>query len=153
MNTSFVKSAAEALYIAAEMEKRAIRLYERAAMLWPDAPSYSTISRLLADEKGHLDTFQRINRESPGCDEATLLLSAYAAGVLFPGGLSEAARQGVFESSERLIAYAAEQEKIAVSSYHAFAAACENPASDTFLAIADEESRHLENLNALPARF
>jgi rubrerythrin len=153
MNASFVKSETEALYVAAEMEKRAIRLYERAAMLWPDAPCYPILSRLLTDEQSHLKRFQLMSAGFPGCDEASLMLSAYAAGVLFPGGLTEAARQGVFSSPETLIAYAAAQEKIAVSCYQAFAAACDNTASSAFLSIAAEENKHLDELSALPGQF
>jgi rubrerythrin len=149
VNASFVKNAAEALYIAAEMEKRAIRLYERAAFLWPEAPCYSTVAQLLSDEQGHLEKFSLMNAGSPCCDEASLLLSAYAAGIMFPGGLTEAARHGVFASPDALIAYAAAQEKIAVGCYHEFAAACESTASETFLVIAAEENRHLEKLSAI----
>ena len=44
-----------------------------------------------------------------------LLLSAYAGGILFEGGLHAAARSGAFDSPKALLRYAAEQEQIGQS--------------------------------------
>ena len=52
MNGVHVKNAGEALYIASEMEKRAVKLYERAAMLWPENAMAAAITGMLSDERG-----------------------------------------------------------------------------------------------------
>lgn len=149
MNGVQISSARDALYIASEMEKRAVKLYERAVMLWPDAEMAEAISGMLADEKQHLRHFtQMLGDEVPPQADA-LLLSAYAGGVLFEGGLHAAAKSGAFDSPEALLRYAAEQEQIAVDCYTRFAAQCEHQpeAKAAFLQIAQEEALHLAALN------
>ena len=47
-----VRDTAEALFIACEMEKRAIRLYERALAVFADGPCQEAIRAILADETG-----------------------------------------------------------------------------------------------------
>ena len=49
-----VQNAGEALYIACEMEKRAIRLYERALVVFADGPCQEAIRAILHDERKHL---------------------------------------------------------------------------------------------------
>ena len=52
-----VKTAGDALYIACEMEKRAVKLYERAALIWPDGPIAAAIGDMLSQEREHLRRF------------------------------------------------------------------------------------------------
>lgn len=148
MNGVHVKNAGEALYIASEMEKRAVKLYERAAMLWPENAMAAAITGMLSDERGHLIRFQNMldGREPVGAD--ALMLAAHAAGILFEGGLNAAARAGAFDSPQALMRYAAEQEAIAVGCYTQFAADCADypEAQAAFAAIADEEKAHLNAL-------
>lgn len=149
MNGVQISSARDALYIASEMEKRAVKLYERAVMLWPDADMAQAISSMLKDEQQHLRHFtQMLGDELPEQADA-LLLSAYAAGVLFEGGLHAAARSGAFDSPEALLRYAAGQEQIAIDCYTRFAEQCEHApeAKAAFLQIAQEEKMHLAALN------
>lgn len=144
-----VKNASEALYVAREMEKRAIRLYERALSLWPQGEAAAAIDDMLRDEKRHLRRFEEM---AGGADDIAgaeaLLLSAHAAGVLFEGGLTAAARTGAFDSPRALYAFAAEQEKIAVDCYTLFAQSCPAEAKQAFIDIAREESGHLSALEA-----
>ena len=148
MNGVPVKNACEALYIAVEMEKRAVRLYERAAMLWSDEAMADTISGMLADERGHLSRFLSMMNGCVPQDADALMLSAHAAGVLFEGGLNAAAREGAFASPQALLRYAAGQEAIAINCYTQFAAQCADApeAQAAFAAIAQEEKLHLTAL-------
>ena len=148
MNGVQMNSANDALYIASEMEKRAVKLYERAVTVWPDEKMSDAIRNMLSDERQHLKHFTAmLGNHLPDSADA-LLLSAYAGGILFEGGLHAAARAGAFDSPEALLRYAAEQEQIAVDCYTRFAEKCQ-PASEAqqvFLRIAQEESLHLSAL-------
>lgn len=141
-----VRDTAEALYIACEMEKRAIRLYERALTLFADGPCREAIRAILADERRHLARFREMGAETPDFARAQLL-AAQAAGVLFSGGLVEAQRKGTFDSALRLYQYAAEEERDAVSRYGEFASRLDGPAAAAFRQIEAEEAGHLKKLN------
>ena len=52
-----IRDQAQALSVAIEMEKRAIRTYERALMIVKDAEVAAGIQEILADEKEHLRRF------------------------------------------------------------------------------------------------
>ena len=150
MNGVHITNAKDALYIASEMEKRAVKLYERAVMIWPDADMAEALRNMLAEEKQHLKHFNAMLGDGMPQTADALLLSAYASGILFEGGLHAAAREGAFDSPEALLRYAAKQEEIAVASYTRFAEKCpEQPeAQQAFLRIAKEESLHLSTLRA-----
>ena len=140
-----VKTAGDALYIACEMEKRAVKLYERAALIWPDGPIAAAIGDMLSQEREHLRRFTHmLSGRVPEHAEA-LVLSARAAGILFDEGLGG---EGAFASPAELLAYAAGQEALAVDCYTQFAAACTAypEAQAAFLAIAQEEGQHLATL-------
>ena len=135
-----VKTAGDALYIACEMEKRAVKLYERAALIWPDGSIAAAIGDMLSQEREHLRRFTHmLSGRVPEHAEA-LVLPARAAGILFDEGLGGAARE--------LLAYAAGQEALALDCYTQFAAACAAypEAQAAFLAIAQEEGQHLATL-------
>ena len=85
-----VKNECQALCIAVEMERRAIRVYERALMLAQDAQVRAGIEEIHADERRHLQRFSAM-RECRMVDEAEerLLISSMAAEVLFTGGVME----------------------------------------------------------------
>ncbi len=141
-----IQSAQEALFIACEMEKRAIRMYERMLMLFGDSGREQVLKQLLRDEQNHLNCFTNLRGEDALSGEETLLLSAQASGILFPGGLTEALRRGAVDTPQQLIAYAAGQEETAIQTYADFAAKTSGEASEAFLLIAREESQHLQNL-------
>lgn len=140
-----VKNAKEALYIACEMERRAIRMYERGAMVC------AHLSRLLAqfeaEERNHLSRFKEMGASlaPESRSEEGLVLSAYAAQVLFPGGLMEAERENAFADAASFLNYAAAQEAQAIKAYREFAARCrDESARQMFLAIAGEETAHYD---------
>ena len=143
-----VRGAAEALFIACEMEKRAIRLYERALAVFADGPCQEAIRVILSDEKRHLARFAEMGAQAPEFERATLL-SAQAAGVLYSGGLVEAQRKGAFDSMESLYKYAADEEQEAVNRYGEFASRLTGPASTAFRQIEAEETGHLKKLNEM----
>ena len=143
-----IRGAGEALYIACQMEKRAIRLYERALALFADGACQDAVRTILAEERNHLSQFSRMGADTPDFERAQLL-SARAAEVLFSGGLVEAQRKGAFDSVRGLYAYAAKEEEDAVRQYTAFASSLKGSAATAFSAIALEEKQHLNKLNAL----
>ena len=140
-----IRGAGEALYIACEMEKRAIRLYERAMTVFAEGPLAEAIRAILGDEKNHLARFSQLGAGADGFARAQLL-SARAARVLFPGGLMEAQRRGAFDSVQALLAYAAEEEKTAALQYGRFARELTGAAAAAFAAIESEEKQHLKKL-------
>ncbi len=141
-----IKSEQEVLYIACEMERRAIRVYERGLMLCHDPALKAMLSRLHGDETMHLAKFAKMGNASIEAtdQEQQILLKSYAAQILFPGGLMQAQREGALSSMEALLAFARDSEATAVCCYEEFAQNCEREdVRDAFLAIAREEQAHL----------
>ena len=143
-----IRDAGEAIFIACEMEKRAIRLYERALAVFADGPCPEAIRAILGDERNHLCQFSQMGADAAGFERAQYL-AAQAGRVLFPGGLVEAQRKGAFDSVRALYAYAAKEEQDAVEAYTRFADSLSGAASAAFSAIAQEEKLHLCKLNGL----
>lgn len=143
-----VKNECQALCIAVEMERRAIRVYERALMLAQNAQVRAGIEEILADERRHLQRFSAM-RECRMVDEAEerLLISSMAAEVLFTGGVMEMKREQALTTLKGLYQYAADSEADAVRTYADFAKKCADPAvHDVFMDIVREESSHLVEL-------
>ena len=89
-----VKNQQEALSVACEMERRAIRTYERALMIASDPEVTQGIRDILKDEREHLRIFSAM-KEACCPDyqpEERLLFAALGADVLFPGGVMEMQR-------------------------------------------------------------
>lgn len=153
----YVNNQQEALYIACEMEKRAIRLYQRAVMLLDDPVMKAEAEEMVQEETQHLQRFRQMGEQLSGhpLDEGQLILSAFAAQILYPGGLVEASREHAFEDRKSLLTVALNEEKSAIKWYAAFAKECTSKeAQEMFLNIAAEEVLHmqvledkLENLN------
>ena len=143
-----IRDAGEALYIACEMEKRAVRLYERALAVFGDGACQAAIRAILSEERIHLERFAAMGTQTPGFERAQLL-AAQASQVLFSGGLVEAQRKGAFDSIAQLYAYAAEEEAGAVERYGQFAAQLTGEAAAAFAAIQAEEMQHLAQFNEL----
>jgi rubrerythrin len=147
-----IQSAQEALFIACEMERGAIQLYERALMLLGslhrDRESLrSQLSSMLADEKQHLLQFQELYTGLDTTLEKQLAFSAAAADILFPGGLMSAVRQGLLTDEQALFNFAIAAERTASATYRAFAKQCEDPrAAEMLEGIALEEDKHLRAL-------
>jgi len=143
-----VRNESQALCVAVEMERRAIRVYERALLLAKDAEVISGVQEILADEKNHLTRFSEMKASHPvDASEERLLISAMAADVLFTGGVMEMKREQALTTLRSLYQYAADSEADAVRTYAEFAQKCGDPAvKEAFLSIAREESTHLAEL-------
>lgn len=144
------KSAGEALYLASEMERRAVRLYERALLVFDQPDCREAVGQILREERQHLARFLEMGAQAPGFEEGQAL-AARASQVLFSGGLVEAQRKGAFDSAGALFAYAMEQESQAIACYGAFARQFPGEAGAAFAAIAREEQTHLAQFSALKA--
>lgn len=143
-----VRNEQQALCVAVEMEKRAIRVYERALMLVTDPAVEAGIREILADEKTHL---QRFSDMKCACNvdprEDQLLIQAMGADVLFPGGVMELAQAKGLSTLKGLYQFAAESESDAMVKYADFAMKCEKEAvRDAFMSIAQEEAKHFAHL-------
>lgn len=143
-----VKNEGQALCVAVEMERRAIRVYERALMLATDQDVVAGIREILADEKEHLRRFSEMREKYPvPVEEEKLLISSMAAEVLFTGGVMEMKREQALTTLVGLYRYAAESEAGAVETYGTFASKCQDErVQETFMAIVREESEHLTAL-------
>lgn len=150
-----VKNECQALCIAVEMERRAIRVYERALMLAQDPQVAAGVREILADERRHLARFSEMRTYHP-VDEAEekLLISSMAAEVLFTGGVMEMKREQALTTLRSLYEYAADSEAGAVRTYAEFAQKCADPAvHDVFMSIVREESSHLAELRGKLAQM
>lgn len=143
-----IRNEQQALCVAVEMEKRAIRVYERALMLAKDEQVVYGIKDILKDEREHLCRFSEMKDQCPmEQSEERMLVQAMAAEMLFPGGVMELERAKGMSTLQGLYEYAAASEKTAVENYLAFAKKCDDPAiAEAFMSIAREESIHLNEL-------
>jgi rubrerythrin len=143
-----VKNECQALCIAVEMERRAIRVYERALMLTTDEQVRRGINEILSDERRHLQRFSEMRACHQLAEaEERLLISSMAAEVLFTGGVMEMKREQALTTLRGLYQYAADSEADAVRTYADFAKKCTDPAlHDVFMDIVREESSHLVEL-------
>ena len=140
-----VRNEGQALCVAVEMERRAIRVYERALMLATEPAVVAGIREILADEREHLRRFSEMKESYPvPAEEEKLLISSMAAEVLFTGGVMEMKREQALTTLNGLYRYAAESEAGAVETYGAFAGKCQDmKVHDVFMFIVREESEHL----------
>ena len=148
-----VHNEREALCVAVEMERRAIRVYERALLLAADGAVRGGIETILQQEREHLSSFMRMRESYPaGAQEERTLLQAMGAEALFPGGVMEMECAQGLTTLEGLYAFAADSEQHAMETYRSFAEKCRDAkVAEAFRAIAEEESGHLVSLrNAEP---
>ena len=140
-----VRNEGQALCVAEEMERRAIRVYERALMLATDPQVIAGIQEILQDERQHLIRFSEMRGNFPvDAQEERMLISSMAAEVLFAGGVMEMRREQALTTLKGLYTYAAESEAGAVETYNGFANRCADDAvREVFLSIVNEESDHL----------
>lgn len=143
-----VHNEREALCVAVEMERRAIRIYERALMLAADKAVRKGIGDILSQEKEHLKRFSAMRESYPsGAQEEQALLQAMGAEALFPGGVMEMERAQGLTTLASLYTFAAESEQHAMETYLSFAEKCrDHKVAEAFRAIAAEEGAHLAQL-------
>jgi len=141
----------EGLRIAAEMESRGGRFYQRASRIVRDPALREMLVDMAEEEKIHLSQFRRLYDlalEQDGAveydEETNAYLSALAAEYVFPGGLAEVmcepTARGILQSAIR-----SEQESIAFYTKMSQAAYLDS-ARRRFQEIADTERAHLESL-------
>ncbi|MBP3649694.1 MAG: ferritin-like domain-containing protein [Clostridia bacterium] len=143
-----VRNEQQALCVAVEMERRAIRVYERALMLATDPQVRAGIQEILSDEKEHFRRFSQMKEQCPMAQQdERMLTQAMAAEMLFPGGVMELERAKGLDTLKGLYAFAADSEQDAVDNYLSFAKKCSDAAiAEAFTSIAREESIHLAEL-------
>ena len=147
-----VHSAQEALFVACQMERGAIQLYERSLMLLKNMhrekdPLWGQLASMLADEKQHLAQFTELYTGLDTELENQLALAAVASEVLFPGGLMGAVRQGLLTDARGMLAFAAQAEETAAATYRSFAEQSDSEhAAEMLNGIALEEDKHLRVL-------
>jgi rubrerythrin len=145
----------EGLRIAAEIERRGLSFYERAQKITHSPAVKALLEELIPDERAHVAEFQRryearLANEEDYDSETSAYLSAVAADVVFPGGLTAVARERGFESAARILKYSIQSEKDAILFYVALAARAEDEAlKAVFSDVIRQESAHLSKLQAL----
>ena len=145
-----VRNDRQALCVAVEMEKRAIRVYERALMLTDSEEVSRGIREILRDEQEHLRRFSAMQQD---CDcqpeEERMLIQAMGAEVLFSGGVMEMQRSQGLNTLKGLYAFAADSEYDAMQKYADFADQCSDKAvKEAFMSIAREEATHYAELQS-----
>ena len=133
-----IEHQGQALTVAMEMERRAIRTYERALLLAKDEEVRKGIEDILGDERRHLKRFTEMWDKTVNSAEQQVLLQAMAADVLFRGGVTEMAREDALTTLTGLYRY--------VETYTKFEEKCEGEARAAFLEIVREEAGHLAEL-------
>ena len=105
-----VRNEQQALTVAVEMEKRVIRIYERALMIADDLQVKQGIRDIIQEENEHLQRFYEMKAACPALSEQEdrLLIQAISAEILFPGGVMELERATGLYTLEGLYRFAAE---------------------------------------------
>ena len=139
-----VQSAGDAFFVAINMEKRAIRMYERMLDIIKDEDILEVVKNILAEERQHLCTFSAWLDDSDGISENRQLLKP-GGGYNIPGGLWSLLERagGIASGAYKICSRAGD---IWQEHYEEFAKLCEGEAKDAFLAIALEEKEHLDTL-------
>lgn len=144
-----VRNEQQALTVAVEMEKRVIRIYERALMIADDSQVKQGIRDIIQEENEHLLRFYEMKAACPALSEQEdrLLIQAISAEILFPGGVMELERATGLDTLEGLYRFAAESEYDAMIKFADYADKCESQdVREAFLSIAREEAVHYARL-------
>lgn len=148
-----IQNQNEAMFIACQMERGAIKHYSRAMQLMQalgreNEPLYARIAAMLDEEQSHLDQFCSYTDCSQISQDRQTLLTALMQDWLFKGGLMGAARQGMMEDIPSMIQYAQDSEALSAKKYREFAEMTSDEVTrQTLLSIAAEEDKHFLELN------
>lgn len=143
----------EAMFIACEMERGAIRHYARAMQLLrtqgrEQEPLYAQLVAMHRMEQEHLRRFSSFGDPSALSPERQTMLSALMQGWLFEGGLMGATRDGMMDDVPSMLAYARASEALSAAKYREFASLTDDPdCRDALFSIAAEEDQHLLDLS------
>lgn len=144
-------SDAEALRIAAEMERRGEQFYRHAALLSREPETKQLLLQLAEEERIHLGEFLRLSEregitEIPYDEETNAYLSAIAADVVFSEGLM-ALKQTGFDSPDGILREAIASEKDSVLFYTELTRfAGDGDARRIFEEIIRQEKGHMNSL-------
>jgi len=140
---------AQGLWIALEMERRGLNLYNRAQKIVVDPSLLRVLYELEQDEKKHYRDFSKMAEAfdfNMMTKEEGELLLAQASTFFFPGGLMQAAMGGALTSALALLNEAITAEKDSIAFYTRLLELSDGPAKPILQAIIDEEEEHLETL-------
>ena len=140
-----VNNEREALCVAVEMERRAIRTYERALLLVDNDEVRSGIESILQQEREHLKRFLEMQESYPSDkQEEKDLLQAMGAEMIFSGGVMEMERSQGLTTLKGLYNFATQSEQHALDHYLSFVEKCQDSrVAEAFQSIAAEEKGHL----------
>jgi len=148
----------EGLRVAVEIERRGFEFYTRAMKLSADPDARAMLRHLAQEEQEHLSAFDALYKQAAEradqlgmpADygmESSAFLSALAADVVFPGGLSAFARGYGFDDPFALLMQAIQAEKDSILYYWECMMITKDPlARDTFHNIIAQERDHLMDL-------
>ena len=140
---------AQGLWIALEMERRGLSLYNRAQRVVSDPTLLRVLYELEQDEKKHYQQFSKMavpfDFASMTKEEGELLLGQ-AATFFFPGGLMQAAMGGALESALSLLNEAITAEKDSIAFYTRLMEHSGEASRPILQTIINEEQGHLEEL-------
>ena len=143
-----IQNQNEAMYIACQMERGAVKHYARAMQLMQamgreNEPLYSALKAMLHDEESHLEQFCAFTDCDSISPERQTLLNALMQDWLFKGGLMGAAREGMMEDIPSMMQYAQASEELSARKYRECAEMTDDEATrQALLAIAAEEDKH-----------
>ena len=145
----------EALKIAAEIERRGADIYARALKIAKRSEVKELLAKLHADELQHEAVFEKLSEMALSSNEAAeyyspeaaMFLSAFAAEIVFPGGLMKLANDSGLEDPHVILEHAIQAEKNSILFYQEVIAASKNATLKKYLSdIAREERSHLMGL-------
>ena len=140
---------AQGLWIALEMERRGLSLYNRAQRIVLDPSLLRILYELEQDEKKHYRDFSKMadayDFDAMTKEEGELLL-AQASTFFFPGGLMQAAMGGALSSALALLNEAIAAERDSITFYTRLLELSDDAARSVLQTIIDEERKHLDTL-------
>ena len=148
-----IQNQNEAMYIACQMERGAVKHYARAMQLMQTMgrekePLYASLEAMLHEEESHLEQFCALTDSESISPERQTLLNALMQDWLFKGGLMGAAREGMMEDIPSMLQYAQASEELSAAKYRKFALMTDDEAArQALLNIAAEEDKHYMELN------
>ena len=140
------------------MEARGGSFYQRAARVTSSEAAREMMKSLAADEAVHQSEFIRLHDQvlakkeaKEAYDETTsAYLTALAADIVFPGGLSQLSRDGGLESVEAILRTAIQSEEDSIAFYETVARATKDASTRAiFEEIAAQERAHKRKLCAM----
>ena len=138
-----VSDSCEAVFIACEMEKRAVRFCERALTLLLTKEVNLVFQAILQEEREHLRCFSSLLAGTKYSVGSFSSLSQKAIDMFFGSGLMKAHQENAFDSQKQLLAYAVAQKAQTIAQYEEWLLQCEGEQALTMGKILQTEKAHL----------